>query len=278
MPTTRSWAFAIALSVLTLCLSLAPTGVNAAPIRLTTGTATPLRAVMALIAPFYNPAAGHNACNALTGRVETCPITPRLLYRLEHPIRFKENGNLVCRCQNTPRVVRWAQVDDNGFVAHVNVHWMYLAANSYTMTFVVARQDDGWRVDDAYCAGNPTTSIYEPPTGPCAVGSASSMGMSTPQLSFPCSVPVNAVVTCPLAGRGFYAHESVLITYRIEVSTTHGKKITVFHRAGMTDGQGAFTRPALRFPVDPRVLIYKATAVVTGARGDRAEIIAMGTP
>jgi hypothetical protein len=28
----------------------------------------------------------------------------------------------------------------------------------------------------------------------------------------------------------------------------------------------------------PRVLIYKATAVVTGARGDRAEITDMGTP
>jgi hypothetical protein len=236
---------------------------------------------VALIAPLYNPAAGHNACNALTGRVGTCPITPRLLYRLEHPIRFKENGNLVCRCQNPPRAVRWAQVDDNGFVAHVNVRWMYLAANSYTITFVVARQDDGWRVDDAYCAGNPTTSIYEPPTGPCASGSGSSTGMSTPStphLSFPCSVPVNAVVTCPLAGRGFYAHERVSITYRIEVSTTHGKKITVLHRAGMTDGQGAFTRPPLRFQVDPRVLIYKATAVVTGARGDRAEITDMGTP
>jgi hypothetical protein len=233
---------------------------------------------VALIAPFSNPAAGPNACNALTGRVGTCPITPRLLYRLAHPIRFKENGNLVCRCQNPPRAVRWMQTDNNGFVAHVNVRWMYLATNSYTVTFVVARQDDGWRVDDAYCAGDPTTSIYEPPTGPCASGSGSSMGLSRPHLSFPCSVPVNAVVTCPLAGRGFYAHERVSITYRIEVSTTHGKKITVLHRAGMTDGRGAFTRPALRFQVDPRVLIYKATAVVTGARGDRAEITAMGTP
>src|ERR687884_1429007 len=187
---TRSRAFAIALSALALCLSLAPAGVTAAPTMLPMGTATPLRAVVALIAPFSNPVAGHNACNALTGRVGTCPITPRLLYRLEHPIRFKENGNLVCRCQNPPRAVRWAQVDDNGFVAHVNVRWMYLATNSYTMTFVVARQDDGWRVDDAYCAGNLTTSIYEPPTGPCASGSGSSgssLGTSTPQLSFPCS-------------------------------------------------------------------------------------------
>ena len=33
--------------------------------------------------------------------------------------------------------------------------------------FVVGRQDDGWRVDDAYCAGRPQTSIYNPPAGPC---------------------------------------------------------------------------------------------------------------
>jgi hypothetical protein len=278
MPITRSRALVIALSVLALSLSLAPAGVTAAPTMPPKGTATPLRAVVALIAPFSNPAAGHNACNALTGRVATCPITPRLLYRLEHPIRFKENGNLICRCQNPPRAVRWMQTDNNGFLAHVNVHWMYLATNSYTVTFVVAHQDDGWRVDDAYCAGDPTTSIYEPPTGPCASGSGASMGTSMPHLSFPCRVPVNAVVTCPLAGRGFYAHERVSITYRIEVSTTHGKKVTVIHRAGMTDGQGAFTRPVLRFQVDPRVLIYKVTAVVTGARGDRAEITDMGTP
>ena len=152
MPTTRSRVFAIALSALVLYLSLAPAGVEAAPTRLTTGTATPLRAVVALIAPFYNPAAGHNTCNALSGRVGTCPITPRLRYRLEHPIRFKEHGNLVCRCQNPPRAVRWGQTDNNGFVAHVNVRWIYLATNSYTVTFMVARQDDGWRVDDAYCA------------------------------------------------------------------------------------------------------------------------------
>ena len=63
--------------------------------------------------------------------------------------------------------MRWAQVDDNGFVAHENVRWVYLATNSYTITVVVARHDDGWRVDDAYRAGNPKTSIYNPPTRPC---------------------------------------------------------------------------------------------------------------
>src|ERR687885_740218 len=72
MPITRSRALAIALSSLTLNLSLAPASVNAAPTMPPKGTATPLRAVVALIAPFSNSAAGHNACNALTGRVGTC--------------------------------------------------------------------------------------------------------------------------------------------------------------------------------------------------------------
>jgi hypothetical protein len=147
-------------------LTLLPLPAAAAP---AFGTATPLQAVVTLLRPFYSGVAGNAlACNALRGQVLACPITARLRYRLEHPIRFKENGNLVCRCQNPPRAVRWMQTDNNGFVAHVNVRWMYLATNSYTSTFVVARQDDGWRVDDAYCAGRPQTSIYNPPTGPCA--------------------------------------------------------------------------------------------------------------
>jgi hypothetical protein len=102
------------------------------------------------------------ACNALRGQALACPITARLRYRLQHYIRYVETANLVCRCQNPPRAVRWMQTDNNGFVAHVNVRWMYGATNSYTITFVVARQDDGWRVDDAYCAGRPQTSIYNP--------------------------------------------------------------------------------------------------------------------
>lgn len=137
------------------------------PAATTTGAATPIQAVATLLAPFAAPGPPRGACDAVTGRVQGCPITPRLRYRLEH-FQAGENGNIVGRTQNPPRSLRWAQIGNNGFVARVNTRWDYGASNSYAITFVVARQDDGWRVDDAYCAGRPQTSIYNPPAGPCA--------------------------------------------------------------------------------------------------------------
>jgi hypothetical protein len=131
------------------------------------GTATPLQAVITLVRPFLSPGPGTNACNALTGRIRSCPISARLRYRLQHYQRG-ENGNLVCRCQNPPRALHWTQTDTNGFVAHVSTRWLYGASSAYTITFVVGREEDGWRVDDAYCGGRPQTSVYNPPTGPCA--------------------------------------------------------------------------------------------------------------
>jgi pimeloyl-ACP methyl ester carboxylesterase len=41
-----------------------------------------------------------------------------------------------------------------------------IPSTAYTITFVVGREEDGWRVDHAYC-GRPQTSIYNLPTGPC---------------------------------------------------------------------------------------------------------------
>jgi hypothetical protein len=93
-------------------------------------------------------------------------LSVRLRYRLQHYHRG-ENGNLVCRCQNPPRALRWRQTDTNGFVAHVSTQWLYAASTAYTITFVVGREEDGWRVDHAYC-GHPQASIYNPLTGPCA--------------------------------------------------------------------------------------------------------------
>jgi hypothetical protein len=165
--TTKRWMIPVGM-LGAAALTLLPLPAAAAP---ASGTATPLQAVVTLLRPFYSGMAGNAlACNALSGRVLACPITPRLLYRLEHPMRFKENGNLVCRCQNPPLHVSWVQTDNNGFVAHVKTGWVYAAGARpmYTITFVVARQDDGWRVDDAYCLARPQTSIYNPPTGPCA--------------------------------------------------------------------------------------------------------------
>ncbi len=159
---TGKWVLALSLVCAALA-ALAP-GATAAPS--VAGAATPAQAVSALLKPFYTPGPAGGACNALSGQVAGCPITLRLRYRLQHYQRG-ENGNLICRCQNPPRIVRWTQKDNNGFVAHVTTTWIYGASSTYALVFIVARQDDGWRVDDSACAGRPATSVYTPPTGPC---------------------------------------------------------------------------------------------------------------
>ena len=103
---------------------------------------------------------------------------------------------------------------------------------------------------------------------------------SMPRLSFPCGTPSSAaVVTCRLSGKGFYPHEWVRIAYRVDVSLASGWHVrTVYQRRTITDGRGSFTRPVFWLRVDPRILIYKTTVVVTGLRGDQATITGAGTP
>ena len=103
---------------------------------------------------------------------------------------------------------------------------------------------------------------------------------SMPHLSFPCGAPSSAaVVTCRLSGKGFYPREWVRIAYRADISLASGRHVrAVYHRTTITDGRGSFTRPVFWLRVDPRVLIYTTTVVVTGLRGDYATITAAGTP
>ena len=103
---------------------------------------------------------------------------------------------------------------------------------------------------------------------------------SMPRLSFPCGVPSStAVVTCRLSGKGFYPHERLGIAYRVDINLASGRHVrTVYHRTTITDGRGSFTRPVFRLRVDPGVLIYTTTVVVTGRRGDQATITTAGTP
>ncbi len=76
--------------------------------------------MLALVRPFSTPGAAQGACNALTGQVAACPISARLRYRLQHPLRLRENGNLICRCQTPPQAVRAALMSSTPFVARVD--------------------------------------------------------------------------------------------------------------------------------------------------------------
>lgn len=105
------------------------------------------------------------------------------------------------------------------------------------------------------------------------------IAMSFPLLTLPCAAPVNTTVACQLAGYGFAGHERVAITYHVNVRTpSNGTRLTTYVRSTVTDAQGNFVRPVLRFAVEPRVLAYSVTVVAQGARGDRGEVQTFGTP
>jgi len=139
----------------------------------TAGAATPSQAVAALVGPLATPGRGPSGCNALTGRLDDCPITARLRDRLAHPVAGVETGNLVSRSQNPPQALDVAQVKlpAGATVANVNTRWGY-GSGEYTITFVVRQEAGGWLVDDSYCLNNPGSSIYNPPTGPCPMSSS----------------------------------------------------------------------------------------------------------
>lgn len=151
---------ALAMAMLGGMLLLPCTSVGA---QAASGVSTPEQAVRSLVEPFYNPAAGSNACNAVSGQLAACPLTTRLRARLQGAT---ENGNIVSRSQNPPRGVAIMPIKSDGQIAHVASVWNY-GSSSYSITFTVVKQDSGWFVDDSFCSADPSSSIYNPPTGPC---------------------------------------------------------------------------------------------------------------
>lgn len=65
-------------------------------------------------------------------------------------------------------------------MARVNTRWVYgteAQASAYGITIVVQKTARGWLVDDAYCPNDPSSSIYNSPTGPCPLSSSSGGGV-----------------------------------------------------------------------------------------------------
>jgi len=157
---------AIGLSLGAALLVLAPAA-GAAPASQAQGAPTAQKAVAVLLDHFASPNSPITQCNAVSGQLAGCPITPRLLNRLQNPIPNVENGNIVSRSQNPPQSLSYKEIDNDGKTAHVDSLWQYGAGSTYDITFVAVNTPSGWLVDDSYCAGNPSTSIYNTPTGPC---------------------------------------------------------------------------------------------------------------
>ena len=163
----------LSLALAASALLLLPLSAGAAPNAV--GASTPEEAVSIIVAPFYTPGQNDAACNALTGKLDGCPLRPRLLDRLQHPIVGVETGNLISRSQNPPQTVRVSLIDNDGSMAHVDTRWDF-GAGYYSITFVVIKEAGAWNIDDSYCTGHPQTSIYQSPTGPCDIVTVPSSG------------------------------------------------------------------------------------------------------
>jgi hypothetical protein len=162
MKTITTWK-TLSLTILIAILLLPALTARAVWAQTAAGASTPEQAVTILLEPFYNPAAGTGACNAVSGQLAACPITARLRTRLE---QATENGNIVSRSQNPAHHVVIGPIKSDGQIAHVPTAWDY-SSSSYSITFTVVKQENGWLVDDSFCSAQPASSIYNPPTGPC---------------------------------------------------------------------------------------------------------------
>ena len=97
------------------------------------------------------------ACGPST-QFEPCPLTERLKDRLN------EVKISLCRCQNASdtRVIAVRPEPGGGFAE------VTMFRGSYVLRLIVVEEDGTFLVDDETCGGDPATSIYTDPVGPCA--------------------------------------------------------------------------------------------------------------
>lgn len=144
---------------------LAPTGVS------------PVQAAAALLQsyPYYHSAqvqlrqlagpAFRQCTVQVGGHTAGCPLSSRLTVRLRHPDTRPPvclggcTLEPICRCQNPPTSISLRLLDQSKVAAHVAARWNY-GPNSFTLTITVRRTFTGWVIDDLYCAGRPSTTVY----------------------------------------------------------------------------------------------------------------------
>lgn len=125
--------------------------------------ASPVSAVQVTVRGYYDPRYSMYTCSTEPPRhrlaaYETCPMTSRLRRLLNHP-PYRAGGLPFSRSQSAPRTVRVWQRSSNGRTVYVNAQWDF-GAQSFITTFVVEHRGSAWLIDDEYCAGHPSTSIY----------------------------------------------------------------------------------------------------------------------
>lgn len=128
---------------------------------------SPFWAVRRVIQGFVGHPGKTYACKASQGNYSHCPMTGRLKKRANE--LGKLQANPICRCQNTAQSITMSFAHRMGSRATVDTTWRYGPGSKESITFVAVRASGmaGWQVDDSYCTGQPNTSLYKPPKGPC---------------------------------------------------------------------------------------------------------------
>lgn len=100
-----------------------------------------------------------------------CPLTPRLAQRLHYLTRPRPAGgggfDPICRCQAEASNVSFSVLQDTSTQDVIKVTYTF-GSSSYAIDFAAVNQSGAWRVDDTYCDGEPTKSIYQTPVPSCA--------------------------------------------------------------------------------------------------------------
>lgn len=103
-----------------------------------------------------------------------CPVTGRLERRLrQNPTSGRGGGaDPICRCQNVPTRLDFNVLKKSSGRDVIKVVWIFGTSNpthipNPAIDFVVVRQGGSWLVDDTYCGGYPSTSIYNTPVAAC---------------------------------------------------------------------------------------------------------------
>ncbi|HZT97288.1 MAG TPA: hypothetical protein VFB34_10695 [Chloroflexota bacterium] len=104
-----------------------------------------------------------------------CPVTSKLEARLrQNPTSGRGGGaDPICRCQNVPTDLTFTPLLRTPTRDVIEVVWNFggpstaHSSSNPAIDYVVVNRGGTWLVDDSYCSGYPTTSIYNSPVGPC---------------------------------------------------------------------------------------------------------------
>jgi hypothetical protein len=97
-----------------------------------------------------------------------CTVTARLYRRFNKLLRSQQYDP-ISRAQADVASITDRQIRQgmDATLVDVTFHWSYRANRPYHLTFVVIPRGMDWLVDNTYCTGRPSTTVYKTPEPTC---------------------------------------------------------------------------------------------------------------